>query len=167
MNPPQGSSPFRIFATVLGIIGLFNLVAYLITNQMAPSEVDPLLIAADITRPRAPSEARSIKNPVPVSQEVIERGRALYLGKGNCYVCHGKEGRGDGDAGVMLNPPPRDLTDPAFQTLRKDGEMFWSIKEGVPESGMFSYVPRMITEEEAWKVVLYIRTLGGTGLQRE
>jgi len=157
-------NPLRIFATVLAIIGCFNLVAYLITNQMAPAEVDPLLVAADITRPRAPSEARSIHNPVPLSQAAIARGRALYLGKGNCYVCHGKEGKGDGDGGVMLNPPPRDLTDPAFQTLRKDGEIFWSIKEGVPESGMFSYVPRMITEEEAWNVVLYIRTLQPTDL---
>lgn len=151
-------NPLRIFATVLLMIGAFSLVAYFITNQMAPTEADPLLVAADITRPRAPSEARSIQNPVPVSQEAIERGRALYLGAGNCYVCHGKEGRGDGDAGVMLNPPPRDLTDPAFQTLRNDGEIFWSIKEGVPESGMFSYVPRMITEEEAWHIVRYIRT---------
>ncbi len=152
-------NPLRIFVTVLAIIAIFSLAAYFITNQMAPAEVDPLLVAADITRPRAPSEARSIKNPAPASQAVIDAGRALYLGKGNCYVCHGKEGRGDGDAGVMLNPPPRDLTDPAFQTLRNDGEIFWSIKEGVPDSGMFSYVPRMITEEEAWKVVLYIRTL--------
>ncbi len=152
-------NPLRIFATVLSIIAVFNLVAYFITNQMAPAELDPLLIAADITRPRAPSEARSIKNPVPISQQAIAQGRAIYLSTGNCYVCHGKDGRGDGDGGAMLNPPPRDLTDPAFQTLRKDGEIFWSIKEGVPGSGMFSYVPRMITEDAAWKVVLYIRTL--------
>lgn len=151
--------PLRIFATVLSIIAAFNLVAYFITDQMSPKEMDPALVAADMTRPRAPSEARSIKNPLPASQQAIADGRALYLGKGNCYVCHGKQGHGDGDGGVMLNPPPRDLTDPAFQTLRKDGEIFWSIKQGVPGSGMFSSVPRMITEEEAWKVVLYIRTL--------
>jgi len=152
-------NPLRIFATVFLMIAGFSLVAHFITNQMVPSEIDPNLIAADITRPRAPTEARSIKNPVPVSQEAINQGRTLYLGKGNCYVCHGKDGRGDGEAGVMLNPPPRDLADPAFQTLRKDGEIFWSIKEGVPESGMFAYVPRMITEEEAWKIVQYVRTL--------
>ena len=154
--------PLRIFVTLLSIIAAFNLVAYFITNQLSPPEIDPSWVVADMTRPRAPSEARSIKNPLPASQQAIAHGRALYLGKGNCYVCHGKQGRGDGDGGVMLNPPPRDLTDPAFQTLRKDGEIFWSIKQGVPESGMFSYVPRMITEEEAWKVVLYIRTLRTT-----
>jgi mono/diheme cytochrome c family protein len=151
--------PLRIFASVLGIIVMFNLVAYVITNQMTPVESNPELVAANITRPRAPREARAIKNPIPSSQEAILQGQALYLGKGNCYVCHGKEGRGDGDGGVMLNPPPADLTDPAFQMLRKDGEMFWAMKEGVPESGMFAYIPRMITEEEAWKVILYIRTL--------
>ncbi len=152
-------NPLRIFATVLSMIGAFSLVTYFITDHMSPPELDPSQAAMDITRPRAPSEARSIKNPLPESQEVVDGGRTLYLGKGNCYVCHGKEGRGDGDGGAMLNPPPRDLTDPAFQMLRNDGEIFWSIKEGVAGSGMFAAVPRMITEEDAWKIVRYVRTL--------
>ncbi len=152
-------NPIRIFATVGLMIGFFWMVTYLITTSVVPDAVDPQIAAADITRPRAPSEARAIENPIPVSEDVIASGAALYLGKGNCYICHGKEGRGDGEGGVMLNPPPRDLTDPTFQTLRTDGEIFWSIKNGVPQTGMFSYVPRMITEDEAWKIVRYVRTI--------
>jgi len=152
-------NPLRIFATVGGMIAFFWMVSLLITHWVVPDEVDPTVAAVDITRPRAPAEARKLKNPIPVSEADIRSGEALYLGKGNCYICHGKEGRGDGEGGSMLHPQPRDLTDPTFQTLRTDGEIFWSMKEGVPQSGMFSYVPRMITEEEAWKVVLFIRTL--------
>ena len=152
-------NPLRIFATIGLMIGFFWMVSYLITTSVVPDEVDPQIAAADITRPRAPSEARAIKNPIPATEEIVKSGEALYLGKGNCYVCHGKEGRGDGEGGAMLSPPPRDLTDPTFQALRADGEIFWSMKEGVPQTGMFSYVPRMISEEEAWKIVHYIRTL--------
>jgi mono/diheme cytochrome c family protein len=152
-------NPLRIFATIGGMIAFFWMVSFLITHWVVPDEVDPTIAAVDITRPRAPVEARGLKNPIPVSEADIKSGKALYLGKGNCYICHGKEGRGNGEGGAMLNPQPRDLTDPTFQALRTDGEIFWSIKEGVPQSGMFSYVPRMITEEEAWKVVRFIRTL--------
>ncbi len=152
-------SPFRIFATVGLMIGFFWFVSYLITNHVVPDEVDPQMMASDITRPRAPAEARKIDNPIPVSETVIQEGKNLYSGKGNCFICHGKEGHGDGEAGTMMNIPPRDLTNAAFQRLRADGEIFWSIKVGVPQSGMFGYVPRMISEEEAWKIVHYIRTL--------
>jgi mono/diheme cytochrome c family protein len=151
--------PLRIFATVFAMIIILGLIANFITSQTVAPEGNFVPDLGEIIRPRAPSEARSIKNPISASSEIIAEGQALYLGAGNCSICHGKEGRGDGEAGALLNPPPRDLTDPAFQTLRKDGEIFWAIKEGVPASGMFSYVPRMITEEQAWKVVLYIRTL--------
>ena len=61
----------------------------------------------------------------------------------------------------MLRPRPRDLTDPQLQRLRTDGELFWTIKFGVPDTGMFPSVPRQISEEEAWRIVRYIRTLGG------
>jgi len=154
-------NPFRIFAMVLSIILVLHLFVYFITSQTAGKQSElwsrP---AADITQPRAPLEAKWLKNPGPLSQEAIESGRMLYLGAGYCYACHGKKGRGNGDAWAAIsNPPPTDLTDPRFQTLRSDGELFWSIKEGVPESKMDAYVPEIITEEEAWKIVLYIRTL--------
>ena len=149
----------RIFLILISIIIGFGIFIHLLTSTLIPSEVDNQMVAFDMTRPRAPTEARAIKSPLPVSQEAIAVGKALYQGKGNCYVCHGKEGAGDGESGVMLSPPPRDLTDPTFQMLRKDGELFYSIKHGVFGTGMFAYVPRMVTEEEAWMLVQYIRAI--------
>ncbi len=149
----------RIFLILISIILGFGVFIHLFTATLIPSEIDSQMVAFDMTRPRAPTEARAIKNPVPHSPEAVAVGKALYSGKGNCYVCHGNDGRGNGEGGVMLSPPPRDLTDPTFQMLRKDGEIFYSIKHGVSDTGMFSYVPRMLTEEEAWTVVQYIRTI--------
>ena len=152
-------STTRIFITLISIIIGFGIFIHLFTSTIIPTEVDNQMIAFDLTRPRAPSEARAIKNPLPASRDVISNGKAIYLGKGNCYVCHGKEGKGDGEAGVMLSPPPRDLTDPRFHMLRKDGELFWAIKNGISDTGMFAYVPRQVSEEEAWMVIHYLRTI--------
>lgn len=150
----------RILLTVMSMIIIFGVFSYLVTNVFNPPVEDPALSAYDLSRPRAPSDAKSIKSPIPVSGEVIANGKAIYRGKGNCHVCHGMEGKGDGEGGVMLSSTPPDFTDPRFQILRKDGELFWSIKHGVPDTGMFAYVPRQVSEEEAWRVIHYIRTLG-------
>ncbi len=113
----------------------------------------------DITIPRAPAEAKQVTNPFPVSEEIILEGERIYQSKGTCFTCHGTSGRGDGPAGLELNPRPRNFTNPRFHELRTDGELFWIIRNGSPGSRMFSYSPSVITEEEAWKVIHYLRTL--------
>ena len=51
-------------------------------------------------QPRVPAdklaEARSLTSPLPDSPETVEKGKALYNGKGTCFTCHGKTGAGDG-----------------------------------------------------------------------
>ena len=113
----------------------------------------------DVTIPRAPGEAKQITNPLPVSAEVIQDGERIYQTKGTCFTCHGTGGRGDGPAGLELNPKPRNFTNRQFHELRTDGELFWVIRNGSPSSRMFSYSPSVITEDEAWKVIHYLRTL--------
>ena len=45
-------------------------------------------------QPRVPAdklaEARSLTSPFPVSPETVEKGKALYNGKGTCVNCHGR-----------------------------------------------------------------------------
>ena len=69
-----------------------------------------------------------------------------------------KKGDGAGPAGKVLNPGPRNFTNCKFHKKRKDGELFWIIKNGSPGTGMVSMVPATITEEEAWKVLAYERS---------
>jgi mono/diheme cytochrome c family protein len=90
---------------------------------------------------------------------IITTGKAIYEGKGRCFFCHGVEGKGDGPA-AHLHPthPPRNFTDCAFQRAREDGEIYWIIKNGSPGTGMQALIPSMLTEEEGWDVVAYVRT---------
>jgi mono/diheme cytochrome c family protein len=119
------------------------------------AERDPLA-------PRVPpdkiEEARVLKNPVPRTRETIRAGKQLFEGKGTCHNCHGKTGRGDGLAGQILNPSPRNFTNCAFHRERTDGELFWVIRHGSPDTGMIAMIPRTVTEDEAWTIIHYLRT---------
>lgn len=56
-----------------------------------------------IMTPRVPADqledAQALTSPLPDSPEVVEKGKAIYEGKGTCFNCHGKTGRGDGPGG--------------------------------------------------------------------
>jgi mono/diheme cytochrome c family protein len=118
----------------------------------------------DITIPRVPADqraaAKAMKDPHPATTQNIAKGKAIYEGKGTCFNCHGTSGKGDGLAGQMLNPSPRNFTNPKFHKLRTPGEMFWVIKNGSAGTGMVPLIGTAITEDEAWYVILYERSLG-------
>lgn len=91
--------------------------------------------------------------------EIVAAGKVFYEGKGTCHLCHGLNGKGDGPASHMqVKNPPRDFTDCAFQKERDDGELFWIMKHGSPGTGMPAFIPNILSEEEGWKVVAYLRT---------
>ena len=92
------------------------------------------------------------------SAEVIAEGKAIFEGKGTCVNCHGKKGDGNGPAGKVLNPGPRDFTNCKFHKKRKEGVLMWVIKNGSPGTGMVPLIPATINEEEAWKVIAYERS---------
>ncbi len=116
----------------------------------------------DPTLARVPGEqraaAKAMKNPMAKTPENIAKGKALYEGKGTCFNCHGTSGKGDGPAGQILNPSPRNFTNPKFHKNRKDGEMFWVLKNGSAGTGMVPMIGTAITEDEAWLVILYERS---------
>lgn len=91
--------------------------------------------------------------------EIVAAGKALYEGKGTCHLCHGVNGKGDGPTNHMhVKNHPRDFTDCAVQMDRDDGELFWIMKYGSAGTSMPSLIPSLLSEEEGWKVVAYLRT---------
>jgi mono/diheme cytochrome c family protein len=117
-----------------------------------------------VLKPRVPigmiEEARTWTNPFPVSEENIEKGKALFHGKAFCATCHGRDGKGLGDIPGLVGKLPRDFTDKVWQVARTDGELLWILKNGSPGTDMASFVPLVLTEEEAWQVLLYVRSFG-------
>ena len=113
---------------------------------------------SDIYIPRAPEPLletlQDVDNPFMPTLENLEEGGRIYLGKGLCVTCHGENGKGV----AVLGHPPRNFTDPKWQKIRTDGEMMWVLKNGSPGTSMPIRVGKVISEEEGWKVILFIRT---------
>ena len=116
----------------------------------------------DIYSPRVPldqlEEIQEIESPIETSKSQIELGREIYFGKGLCVSCHLPDGTGK----AMPGHSPRDLTDSKWQDLRTDGELMWILKNGSPGTGMPRRVGVVITEEEGWSVIQFIRTFRKT-----
>ena len=139
----------------LKTIGLLTAFMFVAATAAVAEEKDPL-------KTRVPADeladAKAMKNPIPVNDANLAKGKALFEGKGTCFNCHGKEGNGKGPAGAILNPSPRNFTNCKFHKKRKDGEFFWVIKNGSAGTGMVSLVPGTISEEEAWVIINYERS---------
>lgn len=112
-------------------------------------------------QPRVPAdklaEARALTSPLPDAPAIVEKGKALYLGKGTCANCHGPEGAGDGPVAAQLNPSPRNFQHHGFWRHRTEGEIFWVIKHGSPGTGMIGFAGQL-TDEEIWALIQYERT---------
>jgi hypothetical protein len=136
-------------------VGLLTALMLITATAAVAEEADPL-------KPRVPAdqiaEAKQMKNPIPNTPENIAKGKALFEGQGTCFNCHGKEGKGDGPAGQILNPSPRNFTNCKFHKKRKDGELFWVIKNGSAGTGMVPLIPAAINEEQAWTIINYERS---------
>ena len=123
---------------------------------------------SEVLRPRVPIDqiesARMVTNPFPVTPEMREKGKLLFEGKAFCRACHGADGKGLGmdlDYSTFKGPLPRNFTDKLWQQARTDGELFWILKNGSPGTDMASFIPLVLTEEEAWQVLMYVRSFGG------
>lgn len=126
----------------------------------------PALSVAEqhMMQPRVPAdklaEARALTSPLPDSAEIVEKGKALYTGKGACVNCHGQTGGGDGPVAASLNPLPRNFQHHGFWRHRTEGEIFWVIKHGSPGTSMIGFGDQL-TDEDIWAIMQYERTFAG------
>jgi mono/diheme cytochrome c family protein len=143
-------------AVMWGIPGAVLIVACWYIPALATDEL--------VLRPRVPldqiEQARAQTNPLPTTPEQVEQGKTLFHGKAFCVTCHGRDGKGLGDIPGLVGKLPRNFTDKAWQKARTDGELFWILKNGSPGTDMASFIPLVLSDEEAWQVLLYLRSFG-------
>jgi len=101
----------------------------------------------------APASADNTKNPLKGNTASIAEGKKVY--KRLCAICHGDKGKGDGVAGMSLNPKPANFQTDLF-AKQSDGAIHWKLDEG--RAPMASYKD-ILTEDEKWQVINYLRSL--------
>jgi mono/diheme cytochrome c family protein len=95
---------------------------------------------------------KNLVNPLPMTKEVIERGKSKYLT--SCSPCHGNFGAGDSRLrGQFPNPPT--LHSDKVRTW-PDGNLYHVMTEG--QNVMPSYAAQ-ISRDDRWAVVNYIRVM--------
>jgi cytochrome c6 len=82
----------------------------------------------------------------------LERGRAAFARI--CSSCHGFDGKGGLRAG--FNPPPRDLTDTAFQDSITDEQILATLRNGKGQMPAFA---GLLPEEEQRELLAFVRSL--------
>ncbi len=101
----------------------------------------------------------------PVGSEQAAKMDAIF--GGNCAICHGTRGQGDGNLHKMLLPEPANFT--MFKRLytRSDERLFNEISYGIPWTGMPAWKDRHdfdkqqdFTPELIWDLVNYVRGFG-------
>ena len=84
--------------------------------------------------------------------EPENRGRELYLT--SCAPCHGENADGKGPRAAVLDPKPRDYTDPAWRETATFDSVLASIRDGVPGSAMPSW--EILTPQDLEAVTRYV-----------
>jgi mono/diheme cytochrome c family protein len=116
------------------------------------------------SRNGVPLDVANIRDPVPPDDRSLAIGQDVYTT--NCETCHGEFGRGDGPTGLRLVPRPADLRVHMAPGVHTDGELYYWVAYGFPNSAMPAWKERGLTDEQIWSVINYARaTFGNSGGQ--
>lgn len=121
-----------------------------------PTKVE-VFLARRMRRWAVPADLRTVKNPVPLTPEVLAEASAHFAD--HCASCHGNDGKGETRTGKRLYPRAPDMSAAETQS-QSDGELFSTIENGIRLTGMPGWGDG--TAESAhgsWTLVHFIRHL--------
>ncbi len=96
-------------------------------------------------------DAAMMKKP---SDELIAKGKEIY--STSCASCHGADGKGDGAAGVAMNPKPRNFHSKEGWTNSPELSGMWkTLQEGITKNGMAAY--DVLPADQRLGLIHYIR----------
>jgi mono/diheme cytochrome c family protein len=102
-----------------------------------------------------PIDISDVKDPWMSSPLMISRGKQLFVQ--NCQMCHGPEGKGDGPAGMALNPRPRNFVEGKWKKGGTRLGLMGVLLTGLPPSSMQSY--KQLPVSDRWALVHFVRSI--------
>jgi mono/diheme cytochrome c family protein len=116
-----------------------------------------LLVTLGLLAAVMPARAQGL--PSGVTQEMVDKGKAIFTGAGNCYACHGQNAEG------MLGPTTNLVNHTWLHSDGSYGGISAYIKKGVTKEESKSGIPMParggsnITDDQVNQVAAYVWTL--------
>jgi len=136
------------------------------------TEKSEIPLDSRVIHPAPPGEFSGLYNPYRVEdketlQRYIEEGKKVFYQ--NCVFCHGDKLDGNGIFAPGFNPKPANFQDPTTIAMLQESFLFWRISTGgigLPNESTpwNSAMPRwetMLTDEQRWKVILFLYNYTG------
>jgi mono/diheme cytochrome c family protein len=134
-------------------VGLYLFVQRGFSARTEPSAAE-VYVATGLREWAVPAKYKQLRNPVSCTDEVLSDARAHWAD--HCATCHANNGNGDTMLGRTMYPRPPDMRLPATQR-QSDGELYYTIKNGIRLSGMPAFGDPGDEDNDSWKLVCFIR----------
>jgi mono/diheme cytochrome c family protein len=144
-----------LILAIAAMLAWFGRYARGFSAREKPSALEAFL-AEQARHVAVPNKAKQLHNPVPYSEQVIEEARSHWAD--HCAYCHANDGSGDAEVGRNLYPPAPDMRQRETQA-KTDGELYYTIENGIRLSGMPAWGSGGFNDEDTWKLVYFIRHL--------
>lgn len=142
-------SPRKLFGyTYVYILTVLVVIGVLYVNRLdaigrsgimpvALKDSSAFVLEIPFQSPRVLPPVDVTKAAVP-SDSMLARGGEVY--RTTCASCHGETGAGDGPAGLVLNPRPRNFRDAnGWTNGARITDIYRTLQEGIVKNGMASY----------------------------
>jgi mono/diheme cytochrome c family protein len=150
----------RLFFSVVGTIVLVLLLFILFANIKADPPSKRETATVTWAKHKFLIHNKSQKNPLQANAAGIADGKEAF--SHYCVACHGLDGQNTGvPFADRMSPPVPSLAGADVQSYT-DGQLKWIIDYGIWPSGMPGS-KNMLSDDEIWSIVLYLRNLPKAG----
>jgi mono/diheme cytochrome c family protein len=153
----------RFFAFI-GVIAIIVAIAAAVFffggfYSVAGTQEEPGIVASALIHVRQASIDRHAIDTPPIVLDdpaVIQAGARAFSARG-CVNCHGGPGANWAKFSEGLHPSPPDLKEVAPGLEPR--QLFWVVKNGINMTGMPSFGPIGVPDDEIWKIVAFLKKL--------
>lgn len=141
------------------LVFLSSLALFAVGCKVAPPGRFETAVATNVKRVMTVGGKKD-RSPLAGAFDDVERGRKSFASY--CVVCHGLDGQNTGvPFADRMAPPVPSLASESVQKYT-DGQLHWIIQNGIYPSGMPAS-KGILSDEEIWEIVAYIRHLPPKG----
>jgi mono/diheme cytochrome c family protein len=144
-----------LIAVLLMAFAGLTMIRHGFSARDKPSQIETF-VARTVRGMAVPTKAKSMTNPIPNTADNLAEAMAHWAD--HCATCHANNGSGNTTIGENLYPKAPDMRLPETQ-LMSDGELYYTIQNGIRLSGMPAWGQVGENDEDSWNLVHFIRHL--------